>query len=348
VGLAAEREIKAAADTISRLLRVHEYSLVFTSGGTEANNAAILSAAKAVRNRRGRLITTKAEHPSVAEAHKALEQRGFDVIYLNLSENGAVDADELSNAVNDDTLLVSIAHVNSETGVIQPIGDLVKIVKDKNPAALFHCDAVQSFGKLDINDFVRESGVDTAAFSSHKIHGLKGTGCLYVRRGEAFTPLIMGGGQQRRMRSGTEDTAGIVAFAAAAEEAFSKMQSNDKKVAEIKNIIINGISDIGLGIEINGGVISPYILNFSIPSVKSEVLLHALDAAGICVSAGTACSRKAKSSPTITAYGLPKWRAEGALRLSFSAANTAGEARFFLEKIGEILPRLAKTGGKFK
>ncbi|GHV39418.1 cysteine desulfurase [Clostridia bacterium] len=335
VGFAAEKVILRAAKTISPAVGASENDVIFTSGGTEANNTAIFSATLANKYRAKKIITTRAEHPSILEAVKSLEKEGFETAYLRLTKSGKIDADELHNLVDDNTALVTIAHVNSETGVIAPISELIRAVKAKNARTLFHVDAVQSFRKLKL-DF----SADYMSLSGHKIHGIKGCGALIAGKGVPLRPHIVGGGQQQNRRSGTENTVSIAAFAAAVGDYRTL---ND--VSAIKSYIAEKIAEKGAVInsplDETG---SPYILNFSMPRVRSEVALHAFEAEGVYISAGAACSSRKKVSGVLQAYGLPEELAKTALRLSFCPQNTMEEAKAFIAVFNEIMPYLIKYG----
>lgn len=334
LGLEAEKLVENARKTIASKLGADAKGLLFTSGGTEANNTAVFGAARAKRKIGRRVITSKIEHPSVLEAFKQLEKDGFDVIYIGADSGGRVNLNELKSSLTNDTTLVSIMHVNNETGVIQPVNEIKKLICEYAPNAVFHCDCVQSFGKLD----VKNVGADLITISAHKIHGFKGTGALYVRDFRLIKPLLYGGEQQREMRPGTENVGGILAFAAAAEETSgdnSYLLSLRKRLAdrlsEDKNIKFNG-SD-----EYNSGS----ILNASFVGIKAEILLHAAEARGVYVSTGSACSsHKPQPSHVLTAMGLSAKEIGGAVRISLDPTTTEDEideaARILIEEARNI------------
>ena len=310
LGMDAEKIIKEARRTIASEIFADEKNIYFTSGGTEANNTAILGYALANRKRGNHLITTKIEHPSVLEPFKYLEKLGFDVTYLGVSEGGAISLDEFEKALREDTLLVSVMAVNNETGVIQPVGKLKEIMKRKSPIAVLHSDCVQAFCKIPLNP--KNCGIDLLSASAHKIHALKGTGALYVADGIHISPVIMGGGQERGLRSGTENTAGIAAFSEAVK-GFTKIGQEkrtllmNKILENIPKAYVNGTSE-------NSG----YILNVSFSGIKAEILLHSLEIRGIFVSTGSACSsNKPQPSHVLTAMGVSRENIGGAIRFSF-------------------------------
>ena len=318
LGLDSEKIINKSRDIISSMLGVDSKKLYFTSGGTEANNTALFGAAHGRKKLGNHIITTKIEHPSVLETAHQLEKEGFDVTYLGVGADGRISLEEFENSLRADTVLVSIMHVNNETGVIQPVSELKKIIKKTSPNAVLHCDCVQSFGKIDVKPLLW--GADYVSISAHKIHGFKGTGALYINDGK-FRPHIFGGEQQGGLRPGTENAGGIAAFGAAASECScdnSRLTEIRNKFKEeflkrIDNIKING-SD-----EYNSGS----VLNVSFLGIKAEILLHALEPHGIYVSTGSACSsHKPQPSHVLTAMGLDKKEISGAVRFSFDESIT--------------------------
>lgn len=320
LGLEAEKLITKSRETLAGILGVDKKTVYFTSGGTEANNTAIFGTAYD-RMKLGRhLITTKIEHPSVLECFKRLEKEGFEVTYLTPKSNGRISLDELEAELREDTTLVSVMHVNNETGVIQPV-DAIKPLMKKSPNAVLHCDCVQSFGKIDVKP--KKWGVDMVSISAHKIHGFKGVGALYAAK-EKLKPLIYGGEQQNEVRPGTENAGGILAFAAAASEC----KIGSTHMSELRNAMIERFSAIH-DIKINGS--SEYnsgsVLNVSFVGIKAEILLHALEARGVYVSSGSACSsHKPQPSHVLMAMGLTPKEVGGAIRISFDEATTLDEA----------------------
>jgi cysteine desulfurase len=333
-GLAAEKVVIRAAKVISSLLSANSEDIIFTSGGTESNNTAIFSAARNHKFKGKKIITTRAEHPSVLEPFAKLASEGFSVCYIPLNEYGEINEQDFLNQIDEDISLISLAIVNSETGTITQADKLAKLAKNKNPNVLFHADGVQAFGKIDFS----LKNIDYLSVSAHKIHSTKGIGALWHKKGVPLSPLILGGGQQNGLRSGTENTFGISAFAAAATEIFSKKENNFYNVSNIKHFIREQLkSSVIFNSSENS---SPYILNFSVPNIRSEVFLHALEAEGIFASSASACSSRKKGSSVLKACGLPKERYDTALRLSFSPYNTVEEAQQFVSVFNSILSYL--------
>jgi len=315
-GMASEQKISAASEKLARLLRAQASEIIYTSGATESNNLAVKGIAEARKN--GHIITSEIEHPSVSECFKALNAKGFSVTYLKADRTGIISPEALADAITPETALVSLFYINSETGAINDIGRLARVCKEKNNKTVFHTDAAQAFGKIPLT----LKNVDTLSFSAHKIHGPKGCGGLYVKKGVRLTPLLHGGGQQNGIRPGTENIQGILGLCDAFEWAYTHMEANYGHVLALKEKILE-IQDIG-GVYINGGGnASPYILNISADGVKGEILLNALSAEGFYVSTGSAChSRRGKQNAISK---IAPERADSALRISFSAFNTLDE-----------------------
>ncbi|MBP3390465.1 MAG: cysteine desulfurase [Clostridia bacterium] len=318
VGINAEELVFSAKEVCAKAIGCRSDEIYFTSGGTESNNLAITGAVNSRAKRGNRIVTTEIEHPSVLETIKALEQKGFEVVYLKPDNNGKVSEEAINGAVNKNTILVSIMLVNNEIGTVQPIKAAAKAIKAAGAPALLHCDAVQGFGKINIK--VNELGVDLLTFSGHKIHAPKGIGVLYKKKGVNIAPVIFGGGQQDSVRPGTESVPLIYALEGAiralpnVEEANKKMQAlcdyAKEKLTATETVSLNSPQDA-----------IPYILNVSVLGYRSETLLHFLDAQGVFVSSGSACS-KGKLSYTLSALGLDSKRIDSALRISFSRDNT--------------------------
>lgn len=339
MGLKAELGIKKASKSLAYIINCGHEEIVYTSGGTESNNLAILGGTGSTGKKH--VITTTAEHPSVLECFKKLERQGYDVTYLPVTNEGLIDLSELESRINENTALASILHTNNETGAIQDIEAIGAIIKNKNKNTLFHVDTVQSFCKHSIN--VKKSNIDFLSVSSHKIHGMKGVGALYINSRTNISPMLFGGGQQKNIRPGTENSFGIITFASAADLAFAKIHENYESVNKIKNYIIENIKDMD-NIYINSPAnASPYILNISFIGIRAEVLLHALGEYNIFISAGSACSSKVKNHSVLKAYGRPKEVVESSVRLSFSHYNTIEEARYFIETINSVVPQLIRT-----
>lgn len=338
LGFKAEKLIDGAKDVIARMLGIDKKGIYFTSGGTEANNLAVFGAAYAKRRAGNRVITSKIEHPSVLESFRRLEREGFDVVYADVCSDGRIDIDALSAAVTPDTILVSVMHVNNETGVIQPIREISRMAKAAAPGCIVHTDCVQSFGKLPVR--AAELGADLITISAHKIHGFKGTGALYVGS-TRLIPLIYGGEQQNGIRPGTENIGGILAFAAAAQQCVCDCESmrNKRRLMKselerlVPDIIVNG-SD-----EYNSGS----VLNVSFLGIKAEILLHALERYEIYVSTGSACSsHKPQPSHVLTAMGAAQKAITGAVRISFDESVTEAQIKEAADRIAAEVAGIRK------
>lgn len=342
-GMEAETIVRGAAQTIAKTLKAAEKEIIFTSGGTESNNLALIGAAMAHRRAGNRLITTQIEHPSVSNTMKYLQEQGFEVIWLPVSRDGIVSTDALREAVNDATVLVSVMHVNNEIGSIQPLAEAAKIIHEKNPNTLFHVDAVQSYGKMRIHP--KKMGIDLLSASGHKIHGPKGIGFLYRREKIRLQPILFGGGQQAGLRSGTHNVPGIAGLGEAAAEAYENQEDKTARLRECKERLLKRTAQIE-GIVINspiGDDGAPHIVNLSIPGIRSEVMLHALEEHGVYVSAGSACaSNHPEPSRTLQAIGLEPALVESALRFSFSSSTNLPEIDYAAEKLAELVPKLRR------
>ena len=301
---------------------------------------AILGAAMAGKRWGKKIITAKGEHPSVLETFKYLEKQGFQAIYIDIDRNGLVDLSQLTDALDDRTVLISVMHVNNEVGTIQPIAEIAK----RKRKALFHTDGVQSFGKIQIP----MKGVDLLSLSGHKIHGPKGIGALYVRKGINLPPLIHGGGQERGMRSGTENVPAIAGLGLAAQISWSKQGSQEGRehIRSLNQIMRQSLEGSGISVRINSPEDAlPHILNVSFEGTKGEVLLHILEQQGVFVSTGSACSSNKKGkSHVLAAMGIPGEGLEGALRISMSWKNTQEEVRYGGQKIIEAVDRFRRLG----
>lgn len=336
-GLRAEKLINGAKDNFAKALGVDKKNIYFTSGGTEANNLAILGAADVMKRRGNRVITSKIEHPSVIEAFKRLEKDGFDVVYVGVNRDGAVNLDEFSEALTDDTVLVSIMHTNNETGVIQPVSDISRLAREKAKNCVIHCDCVQAFGKLPIKP--EQLGVDAISISAHKIHGFKGCGALYTKT--RISPVIVGGEQQNEIRPGTENVGGILAFSAALSECSFNADEMRRKRTLMKNLLSEKLDNIVINgsCENNSGS----VLNVSFVGIKAEILLHSLERYEIYVSTGSACSsHKPQPSHVLTAMGASQKEIDGAIRISFSQNTTDSEIVYASEKIAEEVKNIRK------
>lgn len=344
MGVRAENELNDARKIMAKSINALPEEIYFTSGGTEDDNWAIFGTAEGYKRSGKHMITTSIEHPAVSEPMERLRQKGWDITVLDVDKNGYIDLDALRDSIREDTVLVSIILVNNEVGTIQDVAAVGKLIKEKNPKTLFHADAVQAFGKYPID--VRKMNIDMLSMSGHKIHGPKGVGFFYMKKGLKVRPIIYGGGQERGQRSATENTPGIVGLAKAVELAMENMDASHEKVMEVKRTLAEGILRDIPKTHINGPSIeeaSPYVLNVSFNGLRSEVLLHSLEESEIYVSAGSACSSKKKGgSHVLRSLGLSDERIEGAVRFSFCRYNTVEEALFCLEVLKEKTAFLRK------
>ena len=342
-GVEAENYIKEAKEIIAKTMKVQEKELIFTSGGTESNNLAIMGCAAANHRMGKHLITTKIEHPSVGNVMKHMEEDGFEVTYLPVDENGIVKLDKLKEALRPDTMLVSVMHVNNEIGAVQPIEEIGKLVKANNKATLFHVDAIQGYGKYRI--YPKKMGIDLLSVSGHKIHGPKGVGFLYCDSKVKIKPIIFGGGQQKDLRSGTENVPGIVGLAEAAKEIYTDFEDKMKHLYEIKEYFVEKVTELE-GTKINGLTgkeSAPHVVSVSFPGIRSEVLLHSLEDKEIYASAGSACSsNKPAVSATLKAINAPREHLDSTLRFSFSVHTTKEEIDYCIEVLKGLLPMLRR------
>ncbi|BFL45881.1 cysteine desulfurase family protein [Lactonifactor longoviformis] len=342
-GVEAEQYVKNAAQRAARAMKVQEKEIYFTSGGTESDNWALIGAAMANQRQGKHIITTAVEHPAVSAPLAYLAEQGFQVTVLPVNRMGIISLKDLEDALREDTILVSTMFVNNEIGSLQPVEEIGKLLKDKAPGAVYHVDAIQAFGKYRI--FPKKLGVDLLAVSGHKIHGPKGTGILYINEKCRIRPLILGGGQQKNMRSGTDNVPGIAGLGAAVEEIYRDFDRKIAKLYELKAYFrgqLEGIPDVVIhGMDTQQG--APHIVNASFLGVRSEVLLHTLEEKGIYVSAGSACSaHKRTGSPTLSAMGASKAEMESAVRFSFSEFTTQEELEYCLEALREAVPMLRR------
>lgn len=345
-GIIAEHYVKEAKDMIASNLKVDEKEIVFTSGGTESNNMALIGGALANKRAGKHIITTTIEHPSVHNPLIYLESLGFRITYLPVNENGHVDLEQLLEAVCDDTILISIMYVNNEIGAVQNIEIITKAVREKKKDVIFHVDAIQGYGKYKI--FPRKAGIDLLSVSAHKIHGPKGIGFLYVKDKVKLKPIIYGGEQQKGMRSGTENVPGIAGLSQAVKEIYTNYTEKVKKLYELKTYFIQQVNKLD-GVTVNGlnGIsieeTAPHVISVSFSGVRSEVLLHALAEKGVYVSAGSACaSNHPQISGTLKAIGVSKDLLDSTLRFSLSVFTTKEELDYAVECLEEILPKLRK------
>lgn len=318
LGFNAQQLVDASRKTAASLLRCDEREIYFTGSGSESNNTAILGAVASRKKRGNRIVTTSIEHPSVLKTIQKLEEDGFEVVYLKPKADGVIATEDLENAINQKTILVSIMLVNNETGAIQPVKQASQIIKRLGAPALLHCDGVQAFGKMTVE--LNDLGVDLFSASAHKIHGPKGVGLLYVKKGVTIRPLITGGGQESGLRSGTESVPLIYGFKGAIES-LGDITKNLKQQKELWVYAKTLLCDTGLVTVNSTDMCLPYILNVSVNGYRSETLLHFLEAQGIYVSSGSACA-KGNGSYTLIEMGINKNSVDSALRISFSRYNT--------------------------
>ncbi|MBY8913151.1 cysteine desulfurase [Bacillus sp. YC2] len=342
LGTETEQLLEAAAQQIKKTLRLKNYDIVFTSGATEANNAALKGAAWANMKKGRHIIATAVEHPSVTETLDQLtELFGFEVTYLPVNQDGFVSVQDVKEAIRPDTIMVSMMHVNNEVGSIQPVketGDLLKQHRD----ILFHVDHVQGIHKVPLS--IEEAGIDLCAISGHKFHGLKGTGALLVKKGTRLNPLITGGSQQKGIRAGTEHTAGAVSLAKAVNLSAREMAERLSSMEEAKKVLIKRLSETeGVVINTPAENSAPHIINFSVPGVKAEVLLHMLEEKGIYVSTTAACSaREHKPSRVLLQMNKGEQIASSSIRASLNFSQTAEVAEPFMNALVPAVQKLKK------
>ncbi|MBQ8084670.1 MAG: cysteine desulfurase [Lachnospiraceae bacterium] len=342
-GVDAENYIKDARRIISRELKCDLKEITFTSGGTEANNLALIGIVEANKRAGNHIITTRIEHASVYNPLLFLEEQGYRVSFLSVDSRGMVSLDELREELCDDTILVSVMAVNNEIGTIEPIEEVGKIIKEynetNNKKVLYHVDAVQAFGKQRI--YPKRIGIDALSMSGHKIHGPKGSGALFVGNDVKIKPILFGGGQEKGLRSGTENTAAIAGMGKAVEKIYEKLDDNITIMKNVKKTLVDGATSIE-GVTDNSGD-APHISSLSFEGVRSEVLLHALEDKGIYVSAGSACSSNHPAiSGVLKSIGLDEKLLDSTLRFSFSEYNTVEEAEYTVKVLKELLPTLRR------
>ena len=346
LGLEAERVLHTARRMLAGACGAREAEIFFTSGGTEANNLALKGAALR-RVRRGRhLVTTKIEHASVLQACRALEKQGFTVTFLEVDSCGLVDPEQVTAALRPDTVLVSVMHVNNEAGAVQPIAEIGRLLKSRHSGIIFHVDAVQSLGKLPVHP----AGwcADLVSFSAHKIHGPKGTGALFCREGLELEPLFHGGGQEKGVRPGTENVAGIAGFGAAVRLCAERREENQVHLAALRQRLLCGILAQIPDTACNGpAAAAPHIASVTFKGVNGEVLMHALEERGIFVSTGSAChSRRPEPSHVLLSMGVAEKDIASTLRFSFSPENTMEEIDYALEQLAELAASLRTLQGR--
>lgn len=338
-GVTAARYIKDARESLAGEMKVMPKEIVFTSGGTESNNMALIGGALANRRAGNKIITTSVEHASVGSPMEFLAGMGFDVVRVGVDSSGQIDMDQLMSEVDDDTIIVSVMYVNNEIGTVMPIADIARLIKEKNPNVLFHVDAIQAFGKYRI--YPKRMGIDMMSISGHKFHGPKGVGALFIRDRVKVKPIIYGGGQQSGMRSGTENVPGIAGMALAAEITYNGIEEKMEHLRQIKEHLISELTQID-DVYSNSGD-APHIASITFKGVRSEVMLHALEEREVYVSSGSACSsNKQHASGTLKAIGLPQEKLESTLRFSFSPENTMEQVDYAVECCRQLLPVLRR------
>ena len=342
-GVDAEKYVKDAADIIAKTLKVKKGEIIFTSGGTESNNLAIIGTAMARKRYGNHIIISGIEHPAVYRPAEFLIEQGFEVTVLPVNAEGAVDLEVLKSSLRDDTVLVSVMYVNNEIGAIEPVDEISRIIKAKNKDILFHVDAIQAYTKFKITP--KTQGIDMLSASGHKFHGPKGVGFLYIDSSVKINPIIFGGGHQRGMRSGTLNTTGIAGMGVAAKEAYDDFEKKIKNIVDLKYYLMDNLEKIE-GAVLNtkrGENFAPQIISVSFEDIRAEVLLHALEDRGIYVSSGSACSSNHPGiSGTLKAIGVREDLLDSTIRISLSELNNREEADYFLKNLVELLPLLRK------
>lgn len=343
-GVDAEHYLREAREKIAATLKVKEKEIFFTSGGTESNNWALIGSALANRRAGRHIVTTAVEHAAVLMPLQFLEEQGFRVTYLPVDRYGQVDPRQAAEAVDQDTILVSIMMVNNEVGALEPVEEISRLAKEKNPSLLFHVDAIQAYGKMRI--LPKRMGIDLLSVSGHKIHGPKGIGFLYVNEKAKLRPLILGGGQQRGMRSGTDNVPGAAGLGVAAAHAYQDLEETRARLFARKEQMIQGLRKLPdvFVISKEGEEGAPHIVSAAFPGVRSEVLLHALEERKIYVSSGSACSsnKKLPVSSVLQELHLKGELLESTLRFSFSRFTTEEEIDYCLKNLAELLPVLRR------
>lgn len=342
-GVESEQYIRHAKEIIARTLKVQEKEILFTSGGTESDNLALIGTAFANFRSGNHIITTQIEHPAILETCAYLKTQGFEVTYLPVDSNGVISLVDLEKAMTSQTILVSIMHTNNEIGSVQPIAEAGALIKRINPNTVFHVDAVQGFGKFRI--YPKKMNVDLLSVSAHKIHGPKGVGFLYMNEKVKVKPIMHGGGQQKGMRSGTDNVPGIAGMALAVEEIYKDFEEKMEYLYNIKERFIKGLEHLE-DVKVNGLTgkdSAPHVVSVSIGGIRSEVMLHALEDRGVYVSAGSACaSNKPATSATLKAIGVEKQYLDSTLRFSFSVLTTEEEVDYTLQQMYDIIPMLRR------
>lgn len=342
-GMEAEAYIRQARAEIAKTLKVQEKEILFTSGGSESNNMALIGTAMANQRAGKHIISSNVEHASIYNTLGYLEEQGFEITYLPVDEKGHISLEELEEAVRPDTILVSVMYVNNEVGSVEPVEEISRVIKKKNPKAVFHVDAIQAYGKYVIRP--KRQGIDLLSVSGHKFHGPKGVGFLYIDEKVKIKPLIYGGGQQRGMRSGTENVPGVAGLGVAAREMYTNHEEKLDYLYGLKEHMMTRLGELE-GVHINsepGRASAPQVVSVSFEKIRSEVLLHALEERGIYVSSGSACSSNHPGvSGTLKGIGVKKELLDGTLRFSFGLFNTKEEIDYSIGVLQELLPVLRR------
>lgn len=342
-GVIAENYINDAKKKIAKTLKVQEKEILFTSGGTESNNLAIIGSALANKRAGKHIITSSVEHASVYSPMQFLEELGFEVTYLPVNSDGQISVEELKAAIRDDTILVSLMHVNNEIGAVMPIEEAGAAIKAANPSTIFHVDAIQSYGKFVIRP--KKMNIDLLSVSGHKIHGPKGSGFLYIKDKTRIKPIIYGGGQQKGMRSGTENVPAYAGLGVAAEEIYTDF---DKKIAHMYSIRDHFIDEVLQidGVTVNGRCDhenAPHVVSVSIEGIRAEVMLHTLEEKNVYVSAGSACSSNHPAiSSTLKSIGVKQNLLDSTIRFSFCVNTTMEEVDYAISVMRDVIPKLQK------
>ena len=340
-GFEAEKKIRETTKIIANTLKCDESEIIYTSGGTESDNMALIGIARAYKRSGKHIITSSIEHAAILQSAEFLKEEGYEITYLPTDSEGVVSLEELEKSIREDTILVSVMGVNNEIGTVEPIEEISKIIKKKNPNTLFHVDAVQAYGKIKL--IPKRMGIDLLSVSGHKIHGPKGIGFLYVSYKVKIKPIIYGGGQQKNLRSGTQNVCGIMGLGAAVNRIFENFEEDTLRMRELREYMISEISKCD-GITINGAKgekAAPHIISVSVKGVRAEVLLHSLEDKGIYVSSGSACaSNKPAVSETLKAIGVEKDLLDSTIRFSFSVLTTKEEIDYTLGVFKETIEKL--------
>ena len=342
-GMEAEKYLREARMDIAATLKADEKEIYFTSGGTESDNWALIGTAMANKRAGKHIITTAIEHAAVIQPMIYLQEQGFEVSYIPVDRYGRIDLQKFSDAIREDTILVSTMYVNNEIGTLEPIEEIGKIIKEKNPKVLWHVDAIQAYGKYRI--YPKKLGIDMLSVSGHKIHGPKGSGFLYIKDKTKIHPLLNGGGQQRGMRSGTENVPAIAGLGVAAERIYTGFEEKIDRMYTLREHFIEEVTKIP-GVHVNGHTDrsnAPHIVSVSTEGVRAEVLLHALEDKEIYVSAGSACSsNKPSVSHTLKSIGLKPEFLDATIRFSFCVETTEEEIDYAVKEMAALVPMLQK------